>query len=147
MLDTLSGNADDVLDLFKKIHDSKRTTNESGNKPANDTKKDTEPVMETDTDLTRIFVFDSLNKVIRLSGLLADSIHSENALYKDEQNNTYLLVITKGTLTAGEFNRACNVLSEYGSAKKMHQASHSYLEEHFLPLIAKDALKSLAKMN
>lgn len=147
MIDTLSGNADEVLDLFKKIHDSKRTNNESGNKPAHDTTKDAEPVAETDADLTRIFVFDSLNKLVRLSGLLADSIHSENALYKDEQSNTYLLVVSKGSLTAGEFNRACNVLSEYGSARKMHQASRSYLEEHFLPLIAGDALKSLAKMN
>jgi len=78
---------------------------------------------------------------------LAENVHSENTLYKDEQNNSYLLVLTKGSHTAGEFNRMCNVLSEYGIAKKMHQASRSYLEEHFLPLIPGEALKSLAKMN
>lgn len=147
MIDTLSGSADEVLDLFKKIHETKRALNETDNKPAHDTPKDTEPVAETDTDLTRIFAFDSLNKLIRLSGLLAESVHSENALYKDEQDNTYLLVISKGSHTAGEFNRVCNVLSEYGSARKMHQASRSFLEEHFLPLIANNALKSLSKMN
>ena len=147
MIDSLSGTADEVLDLFKKIHETKRALNETDNKPATDTAKEAEPVPEADTDLTRIFAFDSLNKLIRLSGLLAESIHSENSLYKDEQENMYLLVLTKGVHTAGEFNRMCNVLSEYGTAKKMHQASRSYLEEHFLPLIAGNALKSLAKMN
>ncbi len=147
MIDSLSGAADEVLDLFKKIHETKKNATETTNDTTEVTEKSTLPAPEADVDITRIFVFDSLNKLIRLAGLLSESLHSENSLYKDEQENTYLLVLSKGSHSAAEFNRICNVLSEYGTAKRLHQASHSYLEEHFLPLIASDALKSLAKMN
>lgn len=147
MLDGLSDAADEVLDLFKKIHETKQTLSETDNTTADDTEKKAKPALETEKDLSRIFAFDSLGKLIRLSGLLSESVHSANALYKCEKENLYLLVLTKGTHTAGEFNRICNILSEYASARKVSQASHAYLEEHFVPLIADNALNSLAKMN
>lgn len=147
MLDSLSGTADEVLDLFKKIHETKQTLNETDNTNASDTEKKAETTPETERDLNRIFAFDSLGKLIRLSGLLSESVHSANALYKCEKENLYLLVLAKGAHTAGEFNRICNILSEYASAKKVSQASRAYLEEHFIPLIADNALSSLAKMN
>ncbi|MBQ7954464.1 MAG: adaptor protein MecA [Lachnospiraceae bacterium] len=147
VIDGLSGAADEVLDLFKKIHETKKAINETENKPANDTANSPEPDKQTDSDMTRIFVFDSLNKLIRLSGILSESYRAENSLYKDERENQYLLVISKGGHTPSEFNRVCNVLSEYGIAKKFHQANRFYLEEHFAPLIASDALNALAKMN
>ncbi len=147
MIDSLTGSADEVLDLFKKIHETKKAATETANDTPKTSEKNASPAPEADADLTRIFAFDSLNKLIRLAGLLSENYRAENALYKDEEENSYLLVVTKGSHTAAEFNRVCNLLSEYGNAKKLHQASHSYLEEHFLPLIARDALKSLAKMN
>ncbi|MBD5461123.1 MAG: adaptor protein MecA [Lachnospiraceae bacterium] len=145
MIDELTENADDVLDLFKRIHEGKKTSAE--NVPPQEAGKADPTPDPADADLTRIFVFDSLNGLISLASIISKQYNAENSLYKDESEGEYLLVITKGSHTPEEFNRVCNVLSEYGSSRKALPASRSFLEEHYVPLIAGHAVQSLAQMN
>lgn len=149
VLEELTEGADDVLDLFKKLHENKKTAAESNDKPTAATKKASSAKADgsEDTNLTKIFVFDSLNRLTGLSAILSECYNSSNSLYKDDTEGKYLLVITKGSHTPEEFNRVCNVLSEYGSARKSLAASPSYLEEHYTALIAEHAIQSLALMN
>ena len=146
IVNEITEGADDVLDLFKKLHES-RKAGSGESVPAVSEKQPVAPKEEAGGDLsslTRIFVFDSLRPLLKLSGMLAGSYNGENSLYKDESEGLYLLVVSGGGHTPREFNRICNILSEYGSIRKSLPASRSYLEEHFSPIIAEHALQSLA---
>lgn len=145
IIDEFTEGADDVLDLFKRIHESKKASAE--NPPVQDAGQASTVSVPADADLTRIFVFDSLNGLIGLAAVISNQYDAENSLYKDEAEGQYLLVVTKGSHTPEEFNRVCNVLSEYGSSRKALPASRSFLEEHYVPLIAGHAVQSLAQMN
>lgn len=148
IIDEITEGADDVLDLFKRLHEGRKAAAEAKaptlEKPSSDSKA--EDADTENTDFTRIFIFDSLRNLTRLAGMLAGHYNGDNSLYKDESEGLYLLVASKGDHTPKEFNRICNILSEYGSARKSLPASRSYLEEHFSAIIAEHALQSLAKM-
>lgn len=145
LMDEIAESTDEVLDLFKKLHESRKAAAEAA---LEETKKTSSPKQETaDTDvsdLTRIFVFDSLHTLTNLAGMLGTEYAGENSLYKDDAEGIYLLVIAGAGHTPKEFNRICNVLSEYGTPRKSFPASRSYLEEHYSALIEGHALQSLA---
>lgn len=140
--------ADEVLDLFKKLHEGRKAA--TAGKASSDVRKKQaadDAGEENDiSGLTRIFLFDSLHVLTNLAGMLGESYYGENSLYKDESEGVYLLVVSGRGHTAKEFNRICNVLSEYGSPRKTLPATQSYLEEHFTAVIADHALQSLARI-
>lgn len=152
MEDLIPG-TDEVLDLFKRIHETRSKAMEAkeSEAPATSKPKDTEksvpatPVAEI--NLTRIFTFDTLDKLLRLSKVLHGNYNGANSLYKEGETGTYLLVLSQDSHTPEQFNRICNILSEYGSAPKSIQSGQAFLEEHCSPLISRQALQSLAKMN
>ena len=55
-----------------------------------------------------------------------------------------MLVVTQSEHTPQEFNKICNMLSEYGNSEKFVTASEAYMEEHFEPVIKDKAVQSLA---
>ena len=71
--------------------------------------------------------------------------HGTNTLYKDTANDRYLLVLSKDSDKEG-FNKACNIISEYGKLERLTQVSQSYFEEHFEIVIKDDALSKLAQI-
>lgn len=148
MLQSLSEGADDVLDLFKKIHDTKITdtiaeTTDSLTKQSRSKEAAKKPV-KISVDLTRIYSFNSLAQVIRLAHVLSAHYNGKNSLYKNENTSSYMLVVTQSEHTPQEFNKICNMLSEYGNPEKFVSASEAYMEEHFEPVIKDKAVQSLA---
>lgn len=147
MLQSLSEGADEVLDLFKKIHDTALDSKAKDIAPMPNAKK---PVAvksdsaKSSVELTRIFSFNSLNEVTRLAHMLVNHYDGANSLYKNEKSSTYMLVVTQSAHTPEEFNKICNMLSEYGSPEKYVAASEAYMEEHFEPIIKDKAIQSLA---
>ena len=133
MIDSLSEGADDVLDLFKKIHEGKfadalEKNASSSPQKEDQTKKSTgkqEKIASPEQELVRIFSFDSIRTVTRIS---------------------HILVISKGAHSPAEFNKICNILSEYGRIEKYVSAGEAYLEEHFNPIIKENALQSLCQI-
>lgn len=153
MIDSISENTDDVLDLFKKILDGKSredagqsAPSETQAKPSekNTGRQESEP--EADQELVRIFSFDSLNTMAKISRVLATFYTGQNSLYKNEASRRYILVVSKGQHTHLDFNRVCNILSEYGSSEKYVSSREAYLEEHFSPLIREHALQALSQL-
>lgn len=150
MLQGLTEGIDDVLDLFKKVKDSKA----AAPSPAGNVQKDASvPVAKEVKDrkvkaprieLTRIYSFKSLLEVARASRILTKSYNGKNSLYKNDSNGTYMLVVTQSSHSPEEFNKVCNMLSEYGSAEKFVSASEAYMEEHFDPIVKDKAIQSLA---
>ncbi|MDE6984901.1 MAG: adaptor protein MecA, partial [Lachnospiraceae bacterium] len=147
MLQSLSEGADDVLDLFKKIHDnhlaeSGEETQGGSDKAKLRTARNAKQAIGI--DLTRIYGFESLNQVTRLAHILAQHYSGKNSLYKNEKTSGYLLVVAQSNHTPEEFNKICNMLSEYGNPEKIASASEAYMEEHFEPIIKDKAIQALS---
>jgi adapter protein MecA 1/2 len=153
MIDSLSEGADDVLDLFKKIHEGsfsetteKATPAEPEEKPAKARKNKPDAAPKQEPPMFRIFSFDSIGTVARISRVLVTCYDESNSLYKNEANRRYILVVSKGKHSPVEFNKVCNILSEYGTTEKYVSASEAYLEEHFDPIIKENALQALSRI-
>ena len=91
-----------------------------------------------------IYSFDSLNLVARLAHVLIRHYNGKNSLYKNDKESTYMLVVTQSDHTPEEFNKICNMLSEYGNPEKFVSASEAYMEEHFEPVIIDKAIQALS---
>ena len=161
VLDSIAEGADDVLDLFKKIQNGKagNASADSSSSPEEknadntdleNTKRSFKNALQkklSDTtvsaELIRIYSFRSLREVIGCAHVLSDFYRGMNSLYR-EGNGSYLLVLSKSEHTPIDFNKICNILSEYGSNVKSVPASEAYLEEHFEPIIKDNALQSLS---
>ena len=149
LADVFSEGADEVLNMLRKMSGSDLSEESSESAPAADTgssqhsgtKKS--PVQQISCQL---FTFGTLNNVTRLAHVASAVYQGSNTLYKDEKSGSYLLLIDSAGQNASDFNRICNLISEYGKPEKSVNAARAYLEEHFEPLIRDNALKSLAQI-
>jgi adapter protein MecA 1/2 len=145
MLQNLSDGADEVLDLFKKIHESRTGAANNSDTVKSIPMRDSQ-LSSDNVELTRIYSFDSLNQVIRLAHVIVPFYNGVNSLYKNEKTSGYMLVVSQSGHTPEQFNRICNMLSEYGTLEKFVSASEAYMEEHFEPIIKDNAVQSLSQI-
>jgi len=150
MIQELSGAAE-VLDLFKKIqdvvsapHNKKLEAHEAKN--PNEFEADTDVYEDETPNLTRVFVFSTLSHVQKLARIAGKTYRGINSLYKDAAYDTYILVTTCHNHSREEYNRFCNMASEYGSMHKSKEATERYLKEHFEPIIQDNALEILSEL-
>ncbi len=94
----------------------------------------------------RLFSFATLDCVIHACQLLKNLYQGASTLYKDTPNNLYVLALTQSEHSASEFNKICNMLSEYGSAEKVNGAILAFLEEHCEVIVPADAVKQLGNI-
>ncbi len=151
--------ADDILELFQKLCDSKiKQVSEKTETPdkeqdanlASDTQ--TEETAQTSPDtkskknksvkLIRQFQFTTLDAVIEASKGLNGFYTGKNTLYK-EKSQKYTLILHQGNTAPEDFNRICNILSEYGTGKASSTSREAYLQEHAEVIIAEQALQQL----
>ncbi len=97
-------------------------------------------------DVIKIFSFQSLRDLTSLAEYLVYTYYGSNTVYKDEKSGLYYLIAHKSEHSPEEFNKICNVMSEYGRPVHNMYASHSYYEEHYEPLIQEHALQVLASI-
>lgn len=155
VLDSIGEGADEVLDLFKKLKDSHSALAE----PPQDTestdaasaKRSFKEALKqklsdaASLEMTKIYALKGLQEVISVAHVLCGFYEADNSLYKQE-DGTYLLVLSKGSHSPIDFNKVCNILSEYGTCLRSVPASEAYLSEHFEPIIKGTALQSLADL-
>lgn len=140
VINDLAESADDVLDLFKKLHESRVSgTGVAEEEAPSAASGQTEHLM-------RIFSFPALSQLIRAAHLLEHSYEGENSLFKDDKAGMYLLVLNQSSHTPEEFAKVCNLLSEYGNLYHTVSSSTSYLEEHYTIISSGSALQSLARI-
>lgn len=137
VLDKLEG-AEEILDLINKVKDAVSETAKQIAKP-----EDTDKALEKEPRI-RMFSFPTLDSVIQSGHLLKGIYEGENVLYKDVPNNMYVLVLSQSEHTLSEFNKTCNMLSEYGCIEKASPAVLAYLEEHCEVIVVEKALQQLA---
>ena len=92
------------------------------------------------------FLFPVMENVLKAARLLAPMYHGSNTLYKDEQEEMYLLALARSDHSAADFNRICNMLSEYGALERASGATFAFLEEHCKTFLSGDAVQQLANI-
>lgn len=135
----------EVMDLFKKIRDEASnliSSMEKDNAPI--TKKDSE---EKPQIVAKIFSFDSMSKLLSPAVALRGEYDDVNSLYKEPETGKYMLVLNKKHGTTEAFNKACNILSEYGKLEKLLPSSEFYFKEHFSVVIEDNAIQTLSKIS
>ncbi len=143
--------ADDILGLFQKMkEDLEQQVEEKEKHPENVGVVKEEPVPEKKTvskmppvNLTKLFEAKTLDQLERLAHVLDGYYTGENDIYKDEAKNRYYLLVRKSTHTPEEFNKVCNIISEYASFKKYTSATEAFLKEHGKLILKKEALQVL----
>ncbi len=101
---------------------------------------------ETPSDVSKIFLFTSLNDVIQLAEQVVSIYHGKNYVYKNPVTGVYYLILHKSSHTTEEFAKICNVVSEYGKLDRASYATSSYFKEHFECIVKSDALQILSVM-
>jgi len=95
------------------------------------------------TNLTKMFEFKNLEQIERLAMVLGAFYEGENDLYKDNAKNRFYLLVQKSNHSPEDFNKVCNVISEYAIHRKYVPAKEAFLKEHGKCLIKGNALQVL----
>ena len=151
--------ADNIIDIFQKLYEetqkaasqgassSNKEVKESGASRTSRSTEASESVSNTrkvSVNLIRLYTFHTLDDGIAAAHGLDGFYKGINTLYKDE-NSLYQLIVHQSSCTAEEFNKVCNILSEYGSGRAFTAAGEAHLKEHG-ELISRKALQQLAKI-
>lgn len=94
----------------------------------------------------RLFSFATMEDILAAAQLLKGMYFGSNTLYKDTAENVYILALTQSEHTHKEFNRICNMLSEYGLLERAGGAELAFLEEHCTIMVSPDAIQQLAEI-
>lgn len=151
--------ADNIIDIFQKLYEETQKVSSQGDSSKNKEAKESgssrisrnadasESVSNTQkvsVNLVRLYTFHALDDVIAAAHGLDGFYRGVNTLYKDE-NSLYQLIVHQSSCTAEEFNKVCNILSEYSSGRAFTAAGEAHLKEHG-ELISRKALQQLAKI-
>lgn len=128
--------ADEVLDLFRRLQGS-----EDAAVPAEKLSEESE-----NRQLMRMLRFRSMHSLLAAAAAVTSDAIGASSLYKNSRENCYLLLLSHPQKEAADFNRCCNVLSEYGSFVKVNSSTPSYLEEHCDTMISEKALQTLTRI-
>lgn len=123
--------ADDILGVFKKLQDDLEQTTKNEEKP------------QQMQNLTKMFEFKTLDQLERLSHVLSGYYFGQNDVYKDEKKNRFYLLVRKNAHSPEEFNKVCNIISEYAVYRKYTTSQEAFLKEHGKAILLGNALQTL----
>jgi adapter protein MecA 1/2 len=138
--------ADDVLGWFEKLHQEKESADEQKEPDAGEKTVSGSDVRVARVDLTKMFEFSDMEQLIRLAGVLDGYYAGKNDLYKNVRKNRFYLLIHSSEHTPQEFNKVCNMISEYARQKNYNNAMGAFFEEHGRLIIKGNALQTLAAL-
>ncbi len=92
---------------------------------------------------TRFYLFRTLENAISASMRIGPEYQGMNTLYKNPDDGAYYLLIRKMDTDPEQFNRICNVLSEYSMPMDYASGMDEFFREHMQVIIADKALQYL----
>ncbi len=145
--------ADDILGLFRKVRQEYESRDEhsKAGRPK-ETKSEHKTVSNESVQvdvlkgLTKMFEFDNLEQVERLSDVLAMYYCGSNDLYRHEGRECYYLLVRKDNHTPEEFNKVCNIISEFAKQREYTGSFEAHLKEHEKRILEGNALQVLAQL-
>ena len=142
--------ADDILGLFKKIQEERKKLQEKQKEdsfvPLKELSEKEETPVNVLVDITKLFVFQSLDEVTRVAHVLNSFYAGKNDLYKNDATHKYYLLVSKSSETPEAFNKVCNILSEYATPQTHTPGTEAFLKEHYHVLLSGNALQMLAEL-
>lgn len=132
-LEKLQG-ADEFLNLLNKVKEAAAEIKTPDSAP------------RAESFSIRLFSFDRLDSVMEAARLLAPLYNGANTLYKDVDNEMFILALAPEEHSVNGFNKICNMLSEYASPEKATPAVLAFLEEHCEIIVSADAVQKLSSI-
>jgi adapter protein MecA 1/2 len=145
--------ADEIINCFDQSEDDANDDIEDNSKDdtlegaeVSDSEAPEKSGINAPSKLIKIYSFHSLKEVIELSNIMLGIYSGTNTLYKNPVNSTYYLMISISDHSPEEFNKICNIISEYGKVERFTYASLTYYDEHFEVIVKNQALQILSVM-
>ncbi|MCR5295675.1 MAG: adaptor protein MecA [Lachnospiraceae bacterium] len=144
--------ADDVIDLIHRLYEARKKASGSSRRAVKEStdelkeekrEEKKEEKEEKSVDLVKMFSFKGIDEVIRAAASVAGIFRGESSLYRLRKNGEYLLIVHKGESTPEDYNRVCNILSEYGQTRKHTAAFEAHLAEQEEPVLEETAISKL----
>ena len=132
--------ADEILNYFSQFKD---LLTQKADELSKSKEHSPEPKLEA---LVKVYCFDSLQAVSRFAAVVASRYRGTANLYKNRSDERYYLLLGMSGHTAEDFNKICNIASEYGSSVSASNASLLSYKEHFVPVDGDDILSTLSKL-
>ena len=146
-IDLGSSGADDIIGLYQQAKETLENLKKlrgEGNHSGQEKRTDPIPEPVVPIDLIRLYTFDDIDTVITVAGILGNTYDGINSLYRSRSGSGYMLTVHKSEHSPEEFNRVCNILSEYGRAGECTPALEAHYNEHEDVIIRHQALQELA---
>lgn len=124
-----SGSASDILNALNKLIEKDSSNSEGA------------PAF---VNMTAVYRFPNIDAVRRASGVICGVYTGENSLFENRSDRQFYLTVHKSSHTPEEFNKFCNILTEFGERIPSSSATESYFREHFRLILEGNALQRLA---
>ena len=92
---------------------------------------------------TRFYLFRDLENVLKASRQIGEAYQGENSLFKNPDDGAYYLLIRKMDTDPEQFNRICNILSEYAMPMDYATGMDEFFREHMQVILSGNAVQSL----
>ncbi len=137
---------EDMLSLLDKVNSYINNGDISDNIIGSNMENNTQEYDEYDEPVVRIFSFKDFDTFAEASKIIIPVYSGNNSLYKSPKDNRYYLTLEKGKCSSINFNKACNMLSEYGTKENMTESSVGFFEEHWERIIKGHAIQVGARL-
>ena len=167
LAESLTG-ADDVLNLLRRISQARGAAGQTGSK-GQERRKDNRqgqsgkeasgngaqgsspaPMRQmTEEEIyqyTRFYLFRSIENVISAAKGIGAGYEGGNSLFKNPDDGAYYLLVRKMDTDPEQFNRICNVLSEYAMPMDYATGMDECFREHMQIILTGHALQDLQKI-
>ena len=133
-----------VKEYFNKDSDNK-ASQPSPSQPSGKGTTD-RPEHRESANISRVFSFSSLDDITNAACIIDTFYKDSNSVYKNPSDRRYYLCISKTKCNSKDFNKVCNILSEYGQKESGFDNHIGFFAEHCECIIAEHALHILRRL-
>lgn len=137
--------SDDIMKLLNKLKEKSKELSEKEKEPSSEEVKEETVVEEVKQapSMTKLFALDNMDAAIKVSSIVSQVYNGENELYYNKKDSKYYLFLHSSSLPIAEFNKACNILSEYAKQEQVSAATEAFYQEHHQCVLPSYALQTL----
>lgn len=142
---------DELMNIFNRVKEyfNKDSDNKaSQSSPSQPSGKGTtdRPEHRESANISRVFSFSSLDDITNAACIIDNFYKDTNSVYKNPSDRRYYLCISKTKCNSKDFNKVCNILSEYGQKESGFDNHIGFFAEHCECIIAEHALHILRRL-
>ena len=142
---------DELMNIFNRVKEyfNKDSDNKASQpSPSQPSGKGTtdRPEHRESANISRVFSFSSLDDITNAACIIDTFYKDSNSVYKNPSDRRYYLCISKTKCNSKDFNKVCNILSEYGQKESGFDKHIGFFAEHCECIIAEHALHILRRL-